>query len=151
VSGRVDARRDDAAAISELRAMTHAPSDDAPDATADACAAWLVRQAEHHRLTLEWQDIETQLCDTHDWLNLSDDQRKRLPEHRTLEKLDARIRVLYRQNQKALRPLCRLVAATPRAISRKLEIALVVVRHDEDDAHRLVKSILRDFRALYAQ
>lgn len=131
--------------------MTNAPSDEAPDATAEACAAWLLRQAEHSRLTLDWQDLETRLCESHDWLNLSDEQRKRIPEHRTLAKLDARIQVLYRQNQKALRPICRLVAATPRAITSKLEIALVVVRHDEDDAHRLVKSILRDFRALYGR
>ncbi len=129
--------------------MNTTSPDKNPDRAADACAAWLARQAEHHRLTLEWQEIETRLCKEHDWLNLSVKRRRRLPEQRTLDALDSRIRALHSQNQKALREILRLAAATPRAMERKLEVALVIVSFDEEDAHRLIKSILRDYRALH--
>lgn len=125
-------------------------TDPAQDLAAEACAAWLLRQAEHNRLTLEWQEIETRLTRAHDWLNLNNEQRQRFPEQAQMDALEARLDVLHEQNRRALRTIPELVASTPRAIMRKLEVAIVEGHpHDNEEANQLLKSILRDFRARY--
>ncbi len=135
------------AAAAPLVTLLKAPA--TIDPAADACEAWLTRHAEHERLTNRWQQIENHLFKVHNWPRLTRVQRNRFPEALEMDDLNDRIDVLHDENRKRLALLPAIVATTAAGIAGKLSVASAEVCPDEnEDAHLLIVSILRDFRAL---
>lgn len=121
----------------------------ANDAAASACEIWLLRQAEHERLGKRWQQIETQLFRDHNWSRLTRAQRKRFPEKHEMDDLYDRMDALHEENRVLLASLPALAATSPLGICGKLAVAAIEVCPEEnEEAHRLIASILRDYRAL---
>ena len=120
------------------------------DAAATASETWLSRHAEHERLSKRWQQIETRLFRDHNWSKLTRAQRKRFPEKHEMDDLYDRMDALHEENRVLLASLPALVATSPLGICGKLAIAAIEVCPEEnEEAHRLIASILRDYRALH--
>ncbi len=125
-------------------------SGSAPDHAAPVCEAWLSLHAEHERLGRRWQQIETRLFRDHNWSRLTRAQRKRFPEKHEMDDLYDRMDALHEKNRVLLESLPALVATSPLGICGKLAIAAIEVCPEEnEEAHRLIASILRDYRALH--
>ncbi len=121
----------------------------AADPAAQACQTWLARNAEHERLAVQWSRLEARLHREHNWMKLTRAQRRRFPESRELDDLDDGIEVLSNENSALLKALPAIVAASPIGICGKLTIAVLETKNDCEDVHRLIASILRDYRALH--
>jgi hypothetical protein len=122
----------------------------AADPAADACETWLARHAEHERLGARWQQIETRLFRQHNWSKLTRTQRKRFPEKHEMDDLYDRMDVLHAENVTLLAALPALVATSTSGICGKLAVAaLEVCPEENEEAHQLIASILRDYRALH--
>jgi len=120
------------------------------DPAVEACETFLARRAEHERLGRRWQAIETRLFEEHNWPRLTRTQRKRFPEKHEMDDLYDRMDVLHAQNQALLATLPAVVATTHLGICGKLAVAaLEVCPEDHPEAHQLLASILRDYRALH--
>lgn len=120
------------------------------DAAATASETWLSRHAEHERLGKRWQQIETRLFRDHNWAKLTRAQRKRFPEKHEMDDLYDRMDALHDENRVLLASLPALVATSSLGICGKLAIAAIEVCPEEnEEAHRLIASILRDYRALH--
>lgn len=121
-----------------------------PDGAAQTCETWLVRHAEHERLGKRWQQIESRLFRDHNWSRLTRAQRKRFPEKHEMDDLYDRMDTLHEENRVLLASLPALVATSSLGICGKLAIAAIEVCPEEnEEAHRLIASILRDYRALH--
>lgn len=125
------------------------PAAFAADPAAEACQAWLARNAEHERLAVQWSRLEARLHREHNWMKLTRAERRRLPESRQLDDLDDRIEVLSDENSVLFKALPAIVAASPLGICGKLIIAVLETKNDCEDVHGLIVSILRDYRALH--
>jgi len=120
------------------------------DPTAPVCENWLSRHAEHERLGKRWQQIETRLFRDHNWPRLTRTQRKSFPEKHEMDDLYDRMDALHEENRVLLASLPSLVSTSPLGICGKLAIAAIEVCPEEnEEAHRLIASILRDYRALH--
>lgn len=120
------------------------------DRAALASQTWLLRHAEHERLGKRWQQIETRLFRDHNWPKLTRAQRKGFPEKHEMDDLYDRMDALHEENRVLLASLPALVATSPVGICGKLAIAAIEVCPEEnEEAHRLIASILRDYRALH--
>lgn len=125
-------------------------SGSAPDPAAPVCARWLSRHAEHERLGKRWQQIETRLFRDHNWSRLTRAQRKRFPEKHEMDDLYDRMDALHEENRVLLASLPALVATSSLGICGKLAVvAIEVCPEENEEAHRLIASILRDYRALH--
>lgn len=127
---------------------------DAPPISEDRAAlasrSWLSRHSEHERLGKRWQQIETRLFRDHNWPRLTRAQRKRFPEKHEMDDLYDRMDELQAENRVLLASLPALAATSPLGICGKLAVAVIEVCPEEnEEAHRLVASILRDYRALH--
>ncbi|GIK48513.1 MAG: hypothetical protein BroJett013_12100 [Alphaproteobacteria bacterium] len=114
-----------------------------------ACETWLVHCAEHERLAVQWSRLESRLHREHNWLKLTRAQRRRYPESRELDDLDDRIEAISDQTAAQLKTLPAIVAVSPFGICGKLTIAVEHTKHEGDEVHALIVSILRDYRALH--
>ncbi|MBK6704973.1 MAG: hypothetical protein IPG56_15275 [Caulobacteraceae bacterium] len=123
----------------------------AADLAAEACQVWLVHDAEHERLAVQWSRLEGRLHREHNWMKLTRAQRRRFPESRELDDLDDRIEVLSDENSALFKTLPGIVAASPLGICGKLTIAIKETKNDCEDVHGLIVSILRDYRALHGR
>lgn len=121
----------------------------AADPAAEACEIWLVRDAEHERLAVRWSRIEARLHRAYNWMGLTDAERLRIPAGRELDDLDDRIETLTDQNRALLKALPRIVAVSPLGLCGKLAIAARETRYEGEEAHKLIVSILRDYRAVH--
>jgi len=120
------------------------------DPSAEACRTWLARHAEHERLGARWQQIESRLFKEHNWPRLTRAQRKRFPEKHEMDDLYDRMDALHGENETLLASLPAIVATTHAGICGKLAVAaLVVCPEDYPEAHELISSVLRDYRALH--
>ncbi len=120
------------------------------DQVAHACEAWLADYSERERLIRRWQQLETQLFNTHNWSNLSCDERTQFPEKLEMDNLDARIDALGARSRQLLASLPTTNATSSRGICGKLAVAMIeVCPYGNEEAHRLIASILRDYRALH--
>jgi hypothetical protein len=127
---------------------------DVPSASEDGAAlaakTWLSHHAEHEQLGKHWQEIESGLFKAHNWAKLTRAQRKRFAEKHEMDDLYDRMDALYEKNRILLGALPELVATSSLGICGKLAIAaLEVCPEENEDAHRLIASILRDYRALH--
>lgn len=121
-----------------------------PDRAASACETWLAGHTEHERLGKRWQRIETRLFRDHNWSRLTRAQRKRFPEKHEMDDLYDRMDALHEESRVVLASLPALVATSPLGICGKLAVAAIEVCPEEnEEAHRLIASILRDYRALH--
>jgi hypothetical protein len=120
------------------------------DRAALASQTWILRHADHERLGKRWQQIETRLFRDHNWSKLTRAQRKRFPEKHEMDDLYDRMDALHEENRVLLSSLPALVATSPLGICGKLAVAAIEVCPEEnEEAHRLITSILRDYRALH--
>jgi hypothetical protein len=130
--------------------LANAGSGARPDPAVTACENWLACHAEHERLGKRWQQIESRLFRDHNWPRLTRAERKRFPEKHEMDNLYDRMDALHEENRVLLASLPALVAASPLGICGKLAIATAEVCPEEnEEAHRLIVSILRDYRALH--
>lgn len=120
------------------------------DSAANACQRWLARHAEHERLGERWQSIESRLFREHNWAKLTRAQRKQFSEKHDMDDLYDRMDALHENNRVLLASLPAMVATSSLGICGKLAIAGIEVCPEEnEEAHRLIASILRDYRALH--
>ena len=120
------------------------------DQVAHACEAWLADYSERERLIRRWQQLETRLFKLHNWSELSCEKRNQFAEKHEMGRLDELIDVLGGRNRAVLTSLPAMFATSARGICGKLAIALIEVCPDEnEEAHLLIASILRDYRALH--
>ncbi len=121
-----------------------------PDPAARATDIWLERHAEHERLGHRWQGIEDRLFRQHNWSRMTRAQRNRFPEKHEMDALYDRMDVLHEENSTLLASLPAIIATTHAGICGKLAVvAHEVCPDDHPEAHRLIESILRDYRALH--
>ncbi len=122
----------------------------ATDRAAQTCGAWLARHAEQERLGKRWQQIESRLFREHNWSKLTRAQRKSFPEKHEMDDLYDRMDALHEENRVLLALLPPIVATSSLGICGKLAIAAIEICPEEnEEAHRLIASILRDYRALH--
>lgn len=120
------------------------------DPADSACETWLARHAEHERLGKRWQRIESRLFRDHNWSKLTRAQRKRFPEKHEMDDLYDRMDALHEENRVLLASLPPILATSSLGICGKLTIAAIEVCAEEnEEAHHLIASILRDYRALH--
>lgn len=120
------------------------------DQVAHACEAWLADYSERERLIRRWQQLETHLFKVHNWSMLSCDQRNQFAEKQEMDNLDGRIDALGDRNRELRTSLPTMFATSSRGICGKLAVAMIEVCPDEnEEAHLLIASILRDYRALH--
>lgn len=120
------------------------------DQVAHACEAWLADYSERERLIRRWQKLETHLFKVHNWSKLSCEQRNQFTEKLEMDNLDGRIDALGDKNRGVLASLPTMFATSSRGICGKLAVAMIEVCPDEnEEAHLLIASILRDYRALH--
>jgi hypothetical protein len=113
------------------------------------CDAWLALQAEVGRLTLQWARRETWLVEHRRWFQLSENERRALPEAQDLYRIDARLPALYSQSHRLLARLPGLSATSLPGIARKAAVAVAAISvEDHRPEHLLLKSIVRDIAAL---
>lgn len=120
------------------------------DPAINACEAWLARNAEHDRLSREWQRIETRVYAELNWPKLTRRERARHPEKQQMDELYDRMDVLHAENQALFARLPSIVATTHLGICAKL--AVVAVEHtpyENEEIYNLLTSILSDYRALH--
>lgn len=120
-----------------------------PDPAISACKTWLVLEAEHEALTRRWQKLDNYLIQERYWCDLSQNQCAPVPEAIELEAVDLRLDAMFEKRQKLLTNLPALPASTVQGVALKLAIAAIVVQPDENEnAHNLVVSILRDLKKI---
>ncbi|WP_291205097.1 hypothetical protein [Hyphomonas sp.] len=120
------------------------------DQVAHACEAWLADYSERERLIRRWQQLETRLFRLHNWPKLSGEERNQFAEKQEMDNLDQSIDILGDRNRAVLASLPGMFATSSRGICGKLAVALIEVCPDEnEEAHLLIASILRDYRALH--
>lgn len=120
------------------------------DPAAQATQAWLARHGEHERLGKRWQQIESRLFKDHNWPRLTRAQRKRFPEKHEMDDLYDRMDALHVENEALLASMPSLIATSRAGICGKLSVAAYVVcAEDHPEAHELISSILRNYRALH--
>lgn len=120
-----------------------------PDPAISACKSWLVLEAEHEALTRRWQELDNYLIQERYWCDLSQHQCANILEAIELEAVDLRLDAMFEKRQKLLANLPALPAATVQDVALKLAIAAIVVQPDENEnAHNLVVSILRDLQKI---
>lgn len=119
------------------------------DPAVQACETWLTRCTEHERLAVQWSRLESRLHREHNWLKLTRAQRRHFPESRELDDLDDRIEAMSDQNAALLKTLPAILAVSPLGICGKLTIAIQQTKHEGDEVHALIVSILRDFSVLH--
>jgi hypothetical protein len=120
------------------------------DAAEVAGAHWLARHFEIAHLGNQWSELETRLIREYDWFNLSRLQRNLFTEALELDALSDRMDALDEENLTAIAALANVRAVSENGIERKLEVAEAFLPVDENaHAHRLIASILCDFRALF--
>ncbi|MGQ0533482.1 MAG: hypothetical protein ACT4OF_12440 [Caulobacteraceae bacterium] len=125
-------------------------SGSAADPSAQVCQTWLACHAERERLGKRWQQIESQLFKNHNWPHLTRAQRKRFPEKHEMDDLYDGMDALHGENETLLASLPAVAATTSAGICGKLAVAaLVVCPEDHPEAHELIASVLRDYRALH--
>jgi uncharacterized protein HemY len=114
-----------------------------------ACLAWLTRSAEISRLLVQWGDLEAWLAENHRWFELSDAERRSLPEAAGLAKIDRQLDALTHERDGLLECLPAIPALTREAPALKLEVAATLVDvADLPDAHALIRSSIRDLRTI---
>lgn len=114
-----------------------------------ACENWLALRAQHERLARRWSRLEAKLAREHNYLSLSRRQQRTLPEARELDDIDDQLEELNEQQQTLLAVLPTLVATSALGLAGKLAVAAVEVCPEENqEAHHLIASILRDLRAM---
>ena len=119
------------------------------DRAINVCKSWLVLEAEHEALTRRWQKLDTYLIRERYWCDISRQQRAAVPEAMELEAIDQRLGALYDKRQALLTTLPALAATTVQGVALKLTVAAIVVPPDENEsAHNLVVSILRDLQKI---
>lgn len=122
------------------------------DKAAAACEKWLANEAEQEQLIRRWQEIETRVYRTLDWAKLSPEEREQYPENQKMDRLNERIIELSDANAVLLSSLPTLAATSARGVGRKLAVAMICVCPDEnEEAHLLIGSILRDYLALHGE
>ncbi len=122
------------------------------DAAAAATKIWLARHAEHERLGSRWQKIEDRLFKQQNWSRLTRAQRNRFAEKHEMDSLYDHMDLLHEENFALLASLPAIVATTHRGICGKLAVAAIeVCSEDHPEAHRLIESILRDYRSLHGE
>lgn len=125
---------------------------EALDPAAQAAHAWLARHVEHERLGKRWQQIESRLFKDHNWPRLTRAQRKRFPEKHEMDDLYDRMDALHVENEALLASMPLLVATSHAGICGKLSVAAhAVCPEDHSEAHELIASVLRDYRALHGE
>lgn len=121
----------------------------AADEAAEICSGWLTRHAEHEKLIRRWQRLEARLIHEHDLFKLNKRDRASLSEARELDAINARLLVLYKQNQKALVALPAVAATTTDGVVSKLSVALANIdRYESKATHQLIQSVLRDLETV---
>lgn len=114
-----------------------------------ACENWLALRAEHERLARRWSRLEAKLAREHNYLKLSRRQQRALPAAQELSDIDDQLEELHEQQQTLLALLPTLVATSPLGLAGKLAVAAIEVCPEEnEEAHRLIASILRDLKAM---
>lgn len=122
------------------------------DEAAAACEKWLANEAEQEQLIRRWQEIETRVYRTLDWAKLSPEDREQHPESQVMDCLNERIIELSDANAVLFSSLSTLAATSSRGVGRKLAVAMICVCPDEnEEAHLLIGSILRDYLALHGE
>jgi hypothetical protein len=119
------------------------------DPSITACETWLARRAEYEALTSRWQSLEDHLFRVHSWHRLSTPERAAIPEAAELAALDDRLDKLRALNGGLIATLPAIAATTARGLASKLDIAAACVPRDEnEEAHDLIRSVLRDLRTM---
>lgn len=119
------------------------------DQSVVACENWLALRAEHERLARRWSRLEAKLAREHNYLSLSRRQQRALPEARELDDIDDQLEELHEQQQMLLAVLPTLAATSALGLAGKLAVAAVEVCPEEnEEAHHLIASILRDLKAM---
>ncbi|MFT3728624.1 MAG: hypothetical protein QM759_12440 [Terricaulis sp.] len=114
-----------------------------------ACENWLALRAEQERLAGRWSRLEAKLAREQNYLSLSRRKQRALPEARELDDIDDQLEELHEQQQTLLAVLPTLAATSALGLAGKLAVAAVEVCPEENEqAHRLIASILRDLKAM---
>lgn len=122
------------------------------DRAAAACETWLAQEAEQEQLIRQWQKIESHLFTAQNWAKLSLAEREKYSESEEMDRLDTRITKLSEENTILFSALPTISATSSRGICRKLAVAMIRVCPDEnEEAHLLIGSILRDYLALHGE
>jgi hypothetical protein len=116
--------------------------------TVAQCATWIALDQEIDRLSLRWSQIETALVAEFPWFQLSQAQRRALPQAAELFQIDERLEVLFHQRRRDLKALAKLKAQTPHAVASMLAVAARVLLYDESPAQPFITTAVRELAGM---
>ncbi len=140
----------------------HAPPGSAPSREANVpstnnpsvpvCETWLALDAEHRLLIERWQKLEGKLVARDNWFSLPSQEREALPEAAQLQAIENQLDDISVKRQELLRHVPSEACASASDLHLKLAVVLALVPEDEnEEAHGIVKSALRDLARLQDQ
>lgn len=115
------------------------------------CAAFLVVDLRIERLTSRWGNLETTAADTHKaWWDLSEDQRRTLPEGREMAEIDETLKGLFREREGLLKALPELATRGADGLLGKLAVAARAIHPDDEPLiHGLLVDAARDLAHMH--
>jgi hypothetical protein len=142
------------AAAAASGASATAPLSAQPPAFSDPTTLykhWVSLDREIERLLLQWGDVEGRLMQEHNWYQLSEAERARLPEGQNFRDLDARLNRLFAERDGLLDKLPTRGARTLEAVAARLAVVeRLLYRDDHPEAHAMVVGSRRDLAAIMA-
>jgi hypothetical protein len=111
---------------------------------------WSALEAEQRRLTREWQALETWLFQHRAWPELTDAERKAVPEAARMWAIEHRLAQIDRDYGGLLPQLKRAAASTRAGTLAKVDVLLEFLDEvDQPDARALLLGCRRDLRRLW--
>ena len=148
--GRRPNRQRPTAAVSTYSSEAVVPS--AVRHSAPVCESWLALDAEHRLLIDRWQKLESELVTRNNWFGLTPREREALPEAAQLEAIEKQLDEISVKRQELLRHVPSEACASASDLKLKLAVVLACVPEDENEnAHGIIKSALRDLAGLQAR
>lgn len=119
------------------------------DPAFNICQRWLAIDAERQQLLSLWDDIEARLMNEHGWDRRSTAEPRVLPDDHRLSEIDARLDVLFQEDQALLEALPSAPATSVAAVIAKLGVAeRVILVADPPLVRDLIVQSIRDLTIL---
>lgn len=116
------------------------------------CKQWLRRNAQILALTRRWATVEASLAASHNWFQLTEEERKNLSQALELSRIDSRLDVLFKERDELSKVLPRVTAKSHKAIAAKAAVLAALIDPDDHPAaHALIVSAVNDLELLQAK
>lgn len=122
-----------------------------PDLTLQIIQQWMALEAERESLHTAWGNHETWLVDHYDWLKLTAEQQRAIPEAKLFDEIDRRFEEIGNEQAALFDALPETPAADTSIVIANLSLAAtILLPEDYPGVHGLVTRAVRDLKLLAA-